>query len=147
MSDFDVAIASDHAGFSLKETLKAWLVARGLRVKDFGVPDERSVDYPDFAHPLCRWVEEASGRGVLICGSGVGMSIAANRHAAIRAALCLTPGMAELARKHNDANVLCLGARLVDESTAIRILTQFLDTAFEGGRHVARIEKLNKGVC
>jgi ribose 5-phosphate isomerase B len=137
-----IAIASDHAGVDLKEHLKRELGALGFEAKDFGTKGTESVDYPDFAHVLAEWVEKNHGRGVLICGSGIGMSIAANRHKGVRAALCQTPEQAALARQHNDANVLCFGARVVNTETAMKILRTFLNTKFEGGRHQRRVEKM-----
>jgi ribose 5-phosphate isomerase B len=143
MSKRIIAIASDHAGVDLKDALTHELADMGLEVKDFGTQGTASVDYPDFAHALSGWVEKNNGTGVLICGSGIGMSIAANRHKGIRAALCQTAAQSELARKHNDANVLCLGARIVNEETARECLQQFLKTTFEGGRHANRVAKLD----
>lgn len=138
----EIAIASDHAGVDLKASLKRELARLGFETKDFGTQNSESVDYPDFAHALSEWVEKNNGRGVLICGSGIGMSIAANRHKGVRAALCCDASAAALSRQHNDANVLCLGARVVKEETAKDILRAFLDTVFEGGRHQRRVEKL-----
>lgn len=137
-----IAIASDHAGVGLKEALKADIEQLGFAVNDMGAHGTNSVDYPDFAHALARWVEQHQGRGVLICGSGIGMSIAANRHKGVRAALCCDADSARLAREHNDANVLCLGARRTDAETARGILRVFMQTGFEGGRHQRRVEKL-----
>ena len=138
-----IAIASDHAGLELKDQLKAHLRALGYMAEDFGTHTADSVDYPDYAALLCRWVQETPGRrGVLICGSGIGMSIAANRFSAIRAALCHDGLSAELSRRHNQANVLCLGARLTGIEPAKEALSRFLSTEFEGGRHAARVEKL-----
>ena len=138
-----IAIASDHAGFDLKEQIKASIKMLGFESKDFGAHGTQSVDYPDFAHPLSEWVEKNKARGVLICGSGIGMSIAANRHRGVRAALCHDTHAAEMARKHNDANVLCLGARVVTPEQAQHILKKFLNTEFEGGRHATRVGKLS----
>lgn len=138
-----IAIASDHAGVELKTLLLRPLRERGLDPLDLGTEDGASVDYPDYALRLCNAVLSGEvARGVLICGSGIGMSIAANRHRGIRAALCVSAEMAALSRRHNDANVLVLGARLVDNETAAACLAAFLDTAFEGGRHQARLEKM-----
>lgn len=137
-----IAIASDHAGVALKASLTSELESLGFAAKDFGTKGSESVDYPDFAHTLSEWVEKNNGRGVLICGSGIGMSIAANRHKGVRAALCHDANTATLSRQHNDANVLCLGARIVDEKTAKAALKAFLTTTFEGGRHQRRVEKL-----
>lgn len=138
-----IAISADHGGFHLKQTLLAQLTALGYAAQDMGSYDEQSVDYPDFAKKLCHWVLEAPNRrGVLVCGSGIGMSIAANRHNGIRAALVHSGLEAELSRRHNNANVLCLGARIIGEETAKEALSRFLATPFEGGRHAARVEKL-----
>lgn len=131
-------IASDHAGVALK----AQLVAR-FGATDLGAHTEASVDYPDFADALCeKIIAGVAERGILICGSGIGMSIAANRHKGIRAALCTSCEMAALARAHNDANVLVIGARLCSEEEVTAMLETFLHTPFEGGRHKRRVEKL-----
>lgn len=138
-----IAIAADHAGFELKETLKKTIATLGYKVLDLGTNNTKSVDYPDFGYKLAS--EVSSGKvdfGVAICGSGVGISIAANRKPKVRAALCQSVEVAELSRKHNDANVLALGARIVDKKLAKDILTAFLKTEFEGGRHEARVKKL-----
>jgi ribose 5-phosphate isomerase B len=138
-----IAIASDHAGFDLKEVLKKELDLSGYKALDLGADSKESVDYPDFGYKLAEKV--ASGAcefGVLICGSGIGISIAANRNKKIRAALCHNKEMAKLARQHNNANVLALGAKFVDEQTAKDCLKEFLNTDFEGGRHEKRVEKL-----
>ena len=136
-----IAIASDHAGFELKEIVKGEIRALGFEVDDLGTNDTASVDYPDYANRLCERIA-AGGKGVLICGSGIGMSMAANRHKHVRAALCYNGLAATLSRKHNDANVLCLGARLIGIDVAKDTLKQFLTTEFEGGRHAKRVEKL-----
>ncbi len=138
-----IAIASDHAGIELKESLKQELKDMGFEVQDLGTNSAQSVDYPDYAHALADVIEKTPGAmGVLICGSGIGMSIAANRHKRVRAALCHDGLSAELSRRHNDANVLCLGARLTGADVAKEALKRFLNTAFEGGRHAGRVEKL-----
>jgi ribose 5-phosphate isomerase B len=138
-----VAIASDHAGVELKEKLKDEIKKLGLKFEDLGTEGTQSVDYPDYADALVKWIKAHEGnKGVLICGSGIGMSIAANRHKGIRAALVHNGMEAELARKHNNANVLCLGARTTDNMSAKAALKTFLNTAFEGGRHEKRVEKL-----
>jgi ribose 5-phosphate isomerase B len=143
MNPKTIAIASDHAGFELKELLKKDLAKLGYAVEDFGTKDTQSVDYPDYAHALAEAIEKTPGsRGVLICGSGIGMSIAANRHKGVRAALVQSAEAAKLSRQHNDANVLCLGARLVSAEAAQDCVKQFLATEFEGGRHAKRVEKL-----
>jgi ribose 5-phosphate isomerase B len=143
MSRETIAMAADHAGYPLKESLKADLVARGCDVLDLGTDSLESVDYPDFAAKLAVALKDGRAeRGVLICGTGIGISIAANRHAHIRAAVCSEPVAARLARQHNDANVLVLGARLIGSEVARDCLAVFLDTKFEGGRHGARVAKL-----
>jgi ribose 5-phosphate isomerase B len=139
-----VAIAADHAGFPLKQALKEELRRRGLVVLDLGTDSAQSVDYPDFADRLAEAIKAGrAARGVLVCGTGIGISIAANRHRHLRAALCHDASSARLARQHNDANVLALGARLIGEETAKDCLNAFLDTPFEGGeRHSRRVAKL-----
>jgi ribose 5-phosphate isomerase B len=144
MSDATVVIASDHAGVHLKSVLKAELNAIGREVFDLGPSDETSVDYPDYAQAVAREIEAGrAGRGVLICGSGIGMSIAVNRSPSVRGALCGDQESARLARAHNDANVLTLGARFISEETARACLKTFLETEFEGGRHARRVAKLS----
>lgn len=139
-----IAIGSDHAGFEYKETLKKWLTANGHEVEDFGTHNLDSVDYPDFAHPVAEAVEEKIvALGVLLCGSGNGVAITANKHQGIRAALCWTEEIAALARQHNNANVVCIPARFVTQQQAEKILETFLQTAFEGGRHSRRVEKIS----
>lgn len=138
-----VAIGADHAGFDLKRVLKAELAARGVAVRDFGTDGTESVDYPDYAGPVANAV--AGGEveaGILVCGSGIGMSIAANRHPGIRAALCCNSEMAQMSRLHNDSNILVLGARFIAEDEAKACLDAFLTTEFEGGRHARRVGKL-----
>ncbi len=142
-SDKTVAIASDHGGFALKEALRSDLEALGYSVDDMGPDTDDSVDYPDFGRALAEAIADgAAPRGVLVCGSGIGMSIAANRHAGVRAALCHDGLSARLSRQHNDANVLVLGGRLIGVETARDCLRIFLETPFEGGRHGRRVEKL-----
>jgi ribose 5-phosphate isomerase B len=139
-----VAFGADHAGVTLKDQLAAALRAEGLAVCDFGTHGPDAVDYPDFAHKVADAVADGSAQlGVLVCGSGVGMSIAANRHPGIRCALAHDVTTARLARAHNNANVLALGARLVGEAVALDCLRAFIATGFEGGRHRARLAKLN----
>ena len=138
-----IPIASDHAGFEMKEKIKAELLSLGYDVQDLGTHSPASTDYPDFAHPVAAEVENGTvKRGVLLCGTGLGMSYAANRHPHVRAAVAWTPEIAELARKHNDANVLVLPARFVSEADGVAILKAWLDTPFEGGRHERRVEKI-----
>jgi ribose 5-phosphate isomerase B len=143
MSDKPIAIASDHAGRELKETLAGELEALGHAVLDLGTDGPESVDYPDFADLLAAAIRDGRAeRGVLVCGTGIGIAIAANRHANIRAAVCHDETSARLTREHNDANVLALGARLVGEEVAKDCLKTFLSTKFDGGRHVRRVAKL-----
>lgn len=138
-----VAIANDHAGVALKEVLLAHLNACGFTPLDLGTNSTDSVDYPDYGRAVAKAVTDGRAQfGVAICGSGIGISIAANRVAGVRAALCSTGPAAELARQHNDANILCLGARLIGEAEAKECVTRFLTTKFEGGRHAKRVEKL-----
>jgi ribose 5-phosphate isomerase B len=139
-----IAIASDHAGFTYKTTLVRHLSGAGHEVVDFGTQSSESVDYPDFVHPAADAV--ASGRcerGIVLGGSGNGEAMAANRHRGVRCALCWNEETARLARSHNDANMLSLGQRMISEGLAIRIVEAWLVTPFEGGRHVARIRKLD----
>jgi ribose 5-phosphate isomerase B len=139
-----IAIASDHAGVDLKSILKEDLAALGFEVLDLGTQDEQSVDYPDMADALANAIDgQQASRGVAICGSGIGISMAANRHRHIRAALCHDALSAKLAREHNDANVLAMGARLIGTETARDCLRTFLNTPFEGGRHQRRVDKMS----
>ncbi|HVN31974.1 MAG TPA: ribose 5-phosphate isomerase B [Thermoanaerobaculaceae bacterium] len=138
-----IALASDHAGFQLKELLAQRARESGHEVLDLGPASEDPVDYPDFAHELATRV--AAGkveRGVLICGTGVGMAIVANRHRGVRAALCHDAFTAEMARRHNNANVLCMGGRTTGPGVAIQMLDIFLGTPFDGGRHGRRVERI-----
>lgn len=138
-----LAIASDHGGFALKELLKNHLEERQTAVTDCGTDSEASCDYPDFAEKACRLVQEGKADfAVLICGTGIGMSMSANKMNGIRAALCGETFSAHFTRAHNDANVLCLGARVTGPGLAEMILDTFLDTPFEGGRHQRRIDKI-----
>ena len=138
-----VALAADHAGFELKNLLKTAIEEHGLEVLDLGTHDGASVDYPDMAGALAAALAEGrAGRGVLVCGTGIGISIAANRHRHLRAALCHDVTTAMLARQHNDANVLVLGARVVGAGVATDSLAAFLGTPFLGGRHQRRVDKL-----
>lgn len=138
-----LSIASDHAGFERKEQVKAWLQTQGHTVQDFGTHSEASVDYPDFVHPLAKHLENHPAElGILICGSGEGVCMTANKYAHIRAALVWKPEIASLTRQHNNANVLCLPGRFLTETEAIECVKVFLSTEFEGGRHQKRIEKM-----
>jgi ribose 5-phosphate isomerase B len=143
MSD-EILIASDHAGFELKQKLERELEKRGMKVRDMGTNSSDSTDYPDYAHPLASEVSKGTAkRGVLICGTGLGMSYVANRYPNVRAAVTWSPEVAELARSHNDANVLVLPARFVDDDLALKILDKWFTTPFDGGRHVRRVEKID----
>ena len=136
-------IASDHAGFTLKEFVKKKL-SKKIKFYDQGPHSvEISVNYPDFAHKLCKKVSKnSSNMGILICGSGMGMAMAANRHKKIRAALCYSVKNTKLSRLHNNANVITLGARLINKNTAMKCINTFLKTKFEGGRHLKRVKKI-----
>ena len=144
MANKTIVIAADHAGYALKSVLKAELVAAGYEVTDIGTDSEESVDYPDFAHRLAAMITAGDAPlGVLVCGTGIGMSMTANRHPGVRAALCHDGLSARLARQHNDANVLALGARLIGIETAKDCLHAFLATDFAGGRHRRRVDKID----
>ncbi len=141
-----LAIGSDHAGFWLKEVVRDYLVRQGCRVHDFGPFSEERADYPDHVHPVARGVESGEyGLGIIMCGSGNGVSMTANKHPGIRAALCWMPEIARLARAHNNANVLAMPARFIEKDTALETVQMFLDTPFDGGRHIQRIEKIVSG--
>ena len=138
-----ISIAADHGGFALKEHIKAYLTAKGYEVKDFGTSSEESCDYPDFARPAAEAV--ASGqceKGIVICTTGIGVSITANKVHGIRCALCGDSLTAEMARRHNDSNMLAMGAGIIGNNLAERIVDTFLSTQFEGGRHQRRIDKM-----
>lgn len=138
-----IALGADHAGFELKQDVKAWLSEHGHRVIDFGTHSTDSVDYPDFAALVARAVQAGdAGRGVLVCGSGIGMAMAANKVAGVRAAVAGDAATARLSRQHNDANVLALGARTLAPAEARLIVAAWLETPFEGGRHARRVGKL-----
>ncbi len=138
-----IAIAGDHAGFQLKSKLKQVLINNGIEVVDFGPYSIDSCDYADFAHPLSVSIEKKEADlGILICGSGNGIAITANKHQQIRAAICWEEELAKLARQHNDANILVLPARFISEEEAIKCVNVFINEDFEGGRHLKRIEKI-----
>jgi ribose 5-phosphate isomerase B len=138
-----IAIGNDHAGYELKLVLSDWLKEQGYDVKDYGTDSSEAADYPDIMHPVAGLVEKGKfDFGVLICGSGQGASITANKHQRIRATLCWMPEIAALARSHNDANIICLPGRFLEKDIAIEILKVFLDTSFDGGRHQRRIDKV-----
>jgi ribose 5-phosphate isomerase B len=139
-----IALGADHGGVALKNRLAAALIEAGHQVLDFGTDGPASVDYPDFAHAVCAAVTgKRADYGILVCGTGIGMSIAANRNPGIRCALVHDVTTTRLTRAHNDANVLALGARIIGEEVALDILRSFLTTEFEGGRHIGRIAKLS----
>ena len=138
-----IAIASDHAGVGLKTDLCQRLKSLGIEIEDLGPNEITSVDYPDYAHLLARAVSDGRiERGILVCGTGIGMSMAANRHPGVRAALCHDAYTTEMARRHNNANVLCIGARAIGGGVAEQIVQIFVETDFEGGRHQRRIGKI-----
>jgi ribose 5-phosphate isomerase B len=138
-----IAIGADHAGFDCKEDLISFLEGKNLPYKDFGTYNTDSVDYPDFAHPVALAVESGQyAFGILLCGSANGVAITANKHQHIRAAICWEAEIAELARKHNDANIICIPARFVRDGDAEKMVDIFINTAFEGGRHERRVEKI-----
>jgi ribose 5-phosphate isomerase B len=143
MNRLTIAIGCDHAGFVLKKPVIDFLEKEDFNILDMGTYSESSVDYPDFAHPVANAVEEHKADfGVLICGSGNGVAIAANKHQNVRAALCWTSEIATLARRHNDANIIALPARFVSISDGVEMVKTFLSTAFEGGRHATRVNKI-----
>lgn len=142
----EILIASDHAGFELRHRLRRELERLGYTVRDLGTSSADSADYADFAHPLAREISEGrAGRGVLLCGTGLGMSYVANRYRNVRAAVSWAPEVAELARRHNDANVLVLPAHFVDGDEALKILKVWLEAPFEGGRHERRVLEIEQG--
>jgi len=138
-----IYISSDHAGFKLKESIKDYLSKKKINFQDLGPNNNDRVDYPDFAHKVARKVKtNKKNVGILVCGSGMGMSIAANRHKNIRAAQCFNLKSTKLSRLHNDANVITLGSRLLSKKNALNCISVFLNTKFEGGRHTKRIRKI-----
>jgi ribose 5-phosphate isomerase B len=144
MANEVIGVGCDHAGLELKRSLVSELERRGLSLRDFGTNSGDSCDYPDFAHALSAAIERGEiARGLLVCGTGVGMSISANRHPGVRAVVCSDAFSARMAREHNDANVLCIGARVVGLGVALDLLDAFLATAFAGGRHASRVAKIN----
>ena len=139
-----VGLASDHAGYPLKQFVMQYLVSKGYPVKDFGTNSDISVDYPDFAHPLAEAVQNGEVYpGIAICGSGQGMTITLNKHKGVRAGLAWNKDIAGLIRQHNDANIIVLPGRFVDNKTAEKILDTFFSATFEGGRHARRVEKID----
>ena len=138
-----IVIASDHAGYSLKEYIKNFLIKKKISIKDVGTKNDESVDYPDYAHKLSKILKKnKKAIGVLICGSGQGMIMTANKHKNIRAALCYNAESTKLSRLHNDANIITLGSRLISKKNALKYIKIFLKTKFEGGRHIKRIKKI-----
>ncbi len=138
-----IAIGSDHAGYELKETIKKYLIDKEIIVEDFGTFSAERADYPDYAHPVANEVEnKKADLGILICGSGNGINMTANKHQGIRSALCWREDIAEMARLHNDANIIALPARYISKEVAIKCVEVFLKTDFEGGRHSGRVEKI-----
>ena len=138
-----VILASDHAGFKLKEVIKKFLIKKGTNVLDLGTKNINSVDYPDYAHLLSRKMREPQNKfGILVCGSGTGMSMAANKHKNIRAALCYDIKSTKLSRQHNNANVMTIGARLIKKNVALKCVSTFFKTDFDGGHHLRRIKKI-----
>jgi ribose 5-phosphate isomerase B len=138
-----IPIGADHAGYALKEKIKKYFEAKGYHFKDFGTHSEDSIDYPDYAHPVAEFVTNTPNTlGIVICGSGNGINMTVNKHQEIRSALCWTTEIAQLARQHNDANIIALPARFVDEKLAIDMVDVFLSTDFEGGRHQNRVNKI-----
>jgi len=146
MSDLKIAIGSDHAGYSMKTAIVQWLEKNDLVFHDFGAASTASTDYPDYAHEVATSVEQGQyDMGILICGTGIGMDVTANKHQGIRAALCWRPEISRLAKSHNNANIICLPGRFIEISEALEILEVFLNTEFEGGRHLRRINKVPCG--
>ncbi len=138
-----IALGADHAGWELKDALKAWLIERGHQILDFGTHSPESVDYPDYALLVAESVASGKAeRGLLVCGTGIGMTMTANKVPGIRAALCFDRFMARMSREHNDANILALGGRLMDQELGLEILQMWLDTPFAGGRHARRVGKI-----
>lgn len=150
--NYKIAVGSDHAGFKLKERVKSFLFNLSVEVLDLGCFSDESCDYPDYGEAVALAVKENKAKfGIIICGTGIGISISANKIPGIRAALCTSPKMAELARLHNDANILALGSRIIDENEAEEIVRTFLATEFAGGRHLKRLNKIKlieeKNLC
>ena len=138
-----IILASDHAGFNLKKNIKNFLIKKGKRILDLGTENTISVDYPDFAHLLSKKMKKNNRQlGILVCGSGIGMSITANKHKNVRAALCYNVKSARLSREHNNANVIAIGARLTKKNVALKCVNTFIRTNFKGGRHLKRIKKI-----
>ncbi|WP_339736798.1 ribose 5-phosphate isomerase B [uncultured Sunxiuqinia sp.] len=146
MNKMKIALASDHAGYEKKQVIVDFLKEQGIEFKDFGAYSAESSDYPDYAHPMAKAVEDGDFElGISLCGSGNGISMTSNKHQEIRSAICWKPEIAALARLHNDANICALPARFVTDEEAIMIVKTFLSTDFEGGRHLRRINKMPLG--
>ena len=138
-----IFISSDHAGFKLKEIIKDYLTNKNIKFQDLGPKDDSRVDYPDYAHKVARKVKiNKNNVGILVCGSGTGMNIAANKHKKIRAAQCFNIKSTKLSRLHNDANIITLGSRLITKKNALKFISVFLNTKFDGGRHLKRVKKI-----
>ena len=138
-----IFISSDHAGFKLKKAIKDYLRDKKVKIEDLGPKDDSSVDYPDYAHKVAKKVKlKKSHVGILVCGSGTGMNIAANKHKNIRAAQCFNLKSTKLSRLHNDANIITLGSRLITKKNALKFISVFLNTKFDGGRHLKRVKKI-----
>lgn len=143
MNKICIPIGCDHAGFEMKQVIIQHLKEKGFEIDDKGCYSLESIDYPDFAHPVANLVESTPGmKGILLCGSGNGISMTANKHQGIRSAICWTPEIASLARQHNDANIVTLPARFISTETALEIIDVFFTTDFEGGRHLNRVNKI-----
>lgn len=139
-----IAIGSDHGGYELKEHIKKYLIDTGFEINDYGTYSEDSVDYPDCAAPVCKAIQNGEAeRGILVCGTGIGISIAANKHKGIRAALCSDVYSATMARQHNNANIICLGGRVIGRELAFMIVDAWLNNEFLGGRHAQRVAKIH----
>lgn len=143
-----IALAADHAGFELKEFIRKYLDSLNFTYIDFGTHSTESMDYPDVIHPLCKAIQtHKADLGIIFCGSGNGVNITANKHKGIRSALCWMPEIAKLAREHNNANIISLPARFINEVTAKEIIDAFLSAKFEGGRHQRRVDKIESNLC
>ena len=143
MNGYIIPIGCDHAGYTLKEAILKHLSVKGFKLQDFGCFSEDSIDYPDYAHKVATAVTDGSACcGILICGSGNGVCITANKHTGVRAALCWEPEISALAKQHNNANVICLPARFISQEKAFAIVDAYLNMEFEGGRHAARVDKI-----
>lgn len=141
-----IPIGADHAGFQLKEAIKTYFTERGYKFKDYGTYSEDSIDYPDYGHPVAEHVNENKNTlGIVICGSGNGINMTVNKHQGIRSALCWKEELAELARQHNNANIIALPARFISHEEGIKMVEKFLTTNFEGGRHQNRVDKIPCG--